>query len=83
MPWKTGEARPRIIRWTWRSFPSEERKIVSASGASKSYGVMNEMSAQTVADPTDAGVHNSVHKVPTITVIVKYVPCKITCPVLG
>ena len=48
MPWKTGEVRLRIIRWTRRSFPSDERKITSASGESKSYGDMNE--AQTILD---------------------------------
>ena len=58
MPWKTGEERLRITRWTRSSFPSEERKIASASGASKSYGAMSEgvggASVQTVADVTYA-----------------------------
>ena len=43
MPWKTGEARLRMSRWTRRSFPSDERKVTSASGASKLYGAMNEV----------------------------------------
>ena len=43
MPWKTGEARLRISRCIRNSFPSDERKMVSASGASKLYGAMSEV----------------------------------------
>ena len=43
MPWKTGEVRLRINWWTWYSFPSDERKITSESGASKSYGAMGKV----------------------------------------
>ena len=56
MPWKAGEVRLRISLCTRNSFPSEERKMVSASGASKSYGAMGKdiggTPAQTVADVT-------------------------------